>query len=399
MAKSEITQRLHFLDGLRGLAAFYVLLFHETTTKFAGADKPSSGMRFLMAWFHEGHFAVVVFIVLSGFSLMLPIARADATQLIGPFAAFVRRRARRILPPYYASLALAIGLLVAYNALAVRFGLGKPVSDAALSTGSVVSHLLLVHNLNFDWAYRINGPAWSVATEWQIYFLFVLALLPLFRAVGLTGAVVVAWLVGAAPFYLLPADRNFFWACPWFIGSFALGMCGAVISQAPRQRASWWRLRAPWGWATLLLFVIVLALSASGLTDRWSYPAIDLWVSLLAFCLITGAATHDVRGAARKNVVLRLLESRVLVELGAFSYSLYLVQHPLLRLTEKVFARLNLRYDAYTLVQLLVGTPVVVGFAWLFSELFERPFTGGGLLLPALRGRSQPARAATAPRP
>ena len=34
--------------------------------------------------------------------------------------------------------------------------------------------------------------------------------------------------------------------------------------------------------------------------------------------------------------------------------------------------------------QLLVTTPIVIAVAWLFGELFERPFTGGGVLLPRL---------------
>jgi hypothetical protein len=41
-------------------------------------------------------------------------------------------------------------------------------SFPALTTGSVVSHLAVIHNYFPDWQYSINHPMWSIATEWQI---------------------------------------------------------------------------------------------------------------------------------------------------------------------------------------------------------------------------------------
>src|SRR5436190_12195808 len=109
------SRRLHFLDGLRGSACLYVLLFHASTVTTAPDSELSPAMKFLLPWFGRGHYSVVVFIVLSGFSLMLPIARAGSEGLMGGFGDFMRRRSRRILPPYYAALVLSIGLIVTYN--------------------------------------------------------------------------------------------------------------------------------------------------------------------------------------------------------------------------------------------------------------------------------------------
>jgi peptidoglycan/LPS O-acetylase OafA/YrhL len=44
-----------------------------------------------------------------------------------------------------------------------------------------------------------------------------------------------------------------------------------------------------------------------------------------------------------------------------------------------------LSYDENILLQLAVGTPTVMAVAWLFSEIFERPFTRDGILLPAAK--------------
>src|SRR4051812_10624228 len=94
-------ERFDFLDGLRGLAALYVVLHH------ASQDVPApmlrgwaAAARFLL---RHGHFAVAVFIVLSGYCLMRPVARDASRQIRGGTLAYLRRRAWRILPPYYAA--------------------------------------------------------------------------------------------------------------------------------------------------------------------------------------------------------------------------------------------------------------------------------------------------------
>jgi peptidoglycan/LPS O-acetylase OafA/YrhL len=378
--------RLHFLDGLRGLASLYVLMFHEVTVKVLGHGELSRGAKFVQACFGRGHFSVVFFIVLSGYSIMLPIARTGTMQLAGGFRHYLTRRSRRILPPYYAALVLSWASIVGYNAFASPRGLGKPL-EAALEPGSLVSHFLLVHNINFDWAYRINGPMWSVATEWQIYFIFPAVLLPLWRWWGGAPTVAFAWLVGSLPTFLLPYQANFFWACPWLVGSFALGMAGAVIGFSPAYDPAVSLKRLPWGSLTAVSFAVLVALVCTGRADAWAYPSVDLVVSVFAICWINACVQRGGGRTESDDPMLRILGSKALVYLGGFSYSLYLVQHPILRLMEKAFGRAPLSYDAILVAQLLVGTPMILAIAWLFSEFFERPFTTGAWLWPALTRR------------
>src|SRR6059058_3271286 len=104
-------QRLAGLDGVRGLAALFVVVNHVFLRAFPGY--PVDHAPFWASPFIYGRFAVVVFIVLSGFSLALSPAR-HGWQLDG-VCRFARRRARRILPAYWAALAfsLAVAWLVA----------------------------------------------------------------------------------------------------------------------------------------------------------------------------------------------------------------------------------------------------------------------------------------------
>src|SRR2546423_12887857 len=103
-------QRLAGLDGVRGLAALFVVVNHVFLRAFPGY--PVDHAPFWAAWLIYGRFAVVVFIVVSGFSLALSPAR-HSWRFDG-ITRFAGRRARRILPPYLAALAfsLAVALFV-----------------------------------------------------------------------------------------------------------------------------------------------------------------------------------------------------------------------------------------------------------------------------------------------
>src|SRR4051794_33467960 len=93
--------RLAGLDGVRGLAALFVVIHHVFLRAFPGY--PVDRAPFWAGWFIYGRFAVVVFIVLSGFSLALAPARHG--WRLDSVSRFAYRRARRILPAYWAALA------------------------------------------------------------------------------------------------------------------------------------------------------------------------------------------------------------------------------------------------------------------------------------------------------
>src|SRR5207248_6339313 len=110
--------------------------------KWDGAGMPAK--LFLLSrafWF--GRYAVGVFIVISGYCLMLPVARSVNRQLPGGVWAYIRRRARRILPPYFAALGVSLLLIVLIPGMAHRDGGRWDTALPALGTGPIASHLLL----------------------------------------------------------------------------------------------------------------------------------------------------------------------------------------------------------------------------------------------------------------
>jgi peptidoglycan/LPS O-acetylase OafA/YrhL len=122
--------------------------------------------------------------------------------------------------------------------------------------------------------------------------------------------------------------------------------------------------------------------------------AVETFVSAFAASWIGACVSRAETGG--DHPMLRILGSRPMVVLAGFSYSLYLVQHPIFRFTEKVINRLPLSFDANVGVHLLVVAPLIMGVAWVFSELFEKPFTTGGLLF-RRRGRESSVAAPQLP--
>ncbi|MGR6912929.1 acyltransferase family protein [[Actinomadura] parvosata] len=356
--------RLDGLDGIRGLAALFVVLHHCRLLSFPGF--PADTGPWWASWLLYGHFAVVLFIALSGFSLAVSPARSG--WRLGGVRRFAQRRAWRILPPYWA--ALAFSLLVAWLAV--------PQPGEAVPTGkTVVVYGLLLQDV-FG-SPSPNGALWSIAIEAQLYLVFPLLLLMVRRLgawvmVGLVTAVVVA--VGvAAP--LVPAVGLLMRLTPQFAVLFAAGVLAAGVVRA--------RVRAPLHWAAALAGAPVLALIAVRGSD-WTVRNL-FWVDLAlapAAALLLAAVAQG-----RPRPLVLLLDTRPVRTLGSFSYSLYLVHAPIVvALAHFVVSPHVAPGVGRLLVLLAVAVPASVLFARAFAAVFELPFQrhrSGPALRAALR--------------
>jgi len=359
LAVASARERVHldFLDGLRALAALFVLLHHayiQVWNIFAHRY-PVGPVNALMRWVIYGHFAVSVFIVLSGFCLMLPIARGDGT-LRGGATTFFRKRARRILPPYY--LALGFSLLI----LLAMYGRSLTVTPWDL-----LSHLLLVHNLSPATIGGINGAFWSIAVEWQIYFLFPLLVLT-WRHWGAWPTLAVTTVLAYGSWFAL-RGHPLSGLTPHYVALFAFGMLGSVLAFSPAPQWVVWRRRVPWSALLATLTAILIAWCT-----HWGWEEALGPLQALTDLLVGACAVALLVTAARPNRIGRLLAARPLAFIGAFAYSIYLVHLPLLIVCWSLLARLRLQNEvAFALLALCCG-PLIVGIAYLFHLGCERPF-------------------------
>ena len=341
------------LDGLRGLAALYVVLFHCWLYAFPGY--PDSSAPRVLDVLMFGRIAVVFFLVLSGFSLAISPARHGWRS--GGVAQFLRRRAWRILPPYWA--ALAVSLVISLFVVPASH-YGPPDGSSFLVYGLVLQDVFF--------APTPNGAFWSIGVEAELYLLFPLILLVRrrFSAAAAVACVTLPVIVrglmapGANP---VEGDN---WLAPHLAPVFVAGVVGAgIVVASERVR------RLPWGWFAVLAALPVLALGfvqGSVWTVR-HYFWIDLAIAPAMTMLIAAVAT------GQPAWLVRLLTTRPLQRLGDFSYSLYLIHLPIvlvvIRRVAPHFVAPGLHTFCFTL---LLGLPVSVLTAWLFSQVFELPF-------------------------
>jgi peptidoglycan/LPS O-acetylase OafA/YrhL len=346
--------RISGLDGLRGLAALYVVANHDFERAFPGY--PAHHAPSWAGWFIYGRFAVVVFIVLSGFSLALvPARRGWSLNGIGEFA---RRRARRILPAYWAALAFSLAvawLIVPQN------GQGSPTAGSVLVNGLLVQNIVA--------APSPNRAFWSMAVEAQLYLFFPLLIWWVRRwgpAAMLAIVALVVAVVGIVGPHIPRVDTFVVQSAPDLAGLFAIGIVAAGIISASEARRAWpWHRLAPVALAPALA---LMAWRGAGWTIA-HYYWVDLTLGPAIACLLAGLAT------GRPKPLQWLLDTRPMRALGRGSYSLYLTHLPILTVVYDriIVGHVRQGVPAF-LVSIAIVVPLSVAFSQLFARFFETPF-------------------------
>jgi peptidoglycan/LPS O-acetylase OafA/YrhL len=340
------------LDGIRGLAALFVVLHHCWLMSFPGfpADNGPPWAGVLL----YGHLAVVVFIVLSGFSL--GVAPSRSGWRLDSLRRYAHRRAWRILPPYWP--ALIFSLVVAWT-LVPQPGEGMPTLRSVLVYGLLLQDIF--------GAPSPNGPFWSIAIEAQLYLLLPIGLLILRKA---SAAVLLATVL--LPVLLIgifgpsvPTVHLLTRFTPQLAVCFTLGMLAAGVVGNDRWRDF------PWHWLAGAAAVPAIALIVIN-GPVWTvehYLWVDLVISPAIALLLAAIAT----GTSGKLV--GFLDARPMRSLGGFSYSLYLVHAPIIiAVSLLTVSRWMTPGVPRFLVTVAIGVPLALSFARLFAALFDLPF-------------------------
>jgi peptidoglycan/LPS O-acetylase OafA/YrhL len=349
--------RLEYIDGLRALAALWVAVHHVIETSIPRKALSSPVLGPLLGSLFFGQFPVMVFLMLSGFCLYYPYVRKNPTspEFNTGFVPYIRRRWRRIAPPYLWAGAFCL-VMAAIPALQV----GRWRQVGPIDTGVILSHVLLIHNLIPRYATKIDYPMWSIGLEWQLYLLFP-TMIWAFRKAG-------APLTLAATLFVAAVIRGTYRHLPALPGAvlhdgpfsyleiFAAGMLAAALTVQRRTLLPNWLL----GCIAAAGLIVVRLGSGNGLLH-------DLATSVAFFCVLQLAAEPSSK-------VSRVLSTPWLVRIGFFSYSIYLVHAPLVHLSSLALSPLRLSDDSNFAVLVFVFMPLIVLLSYGFHCLFERPF-------------------------
>ncbi|MEI8281197.1 MAG: acyltransferase [Armatimonadota bacterium] len=369
--EAEPQPRLHlnFLDGIRGLSALYVVMYHiyhELTGyqhSHLGPSRLIFAMEKLFGW--GGHDCVTVFICLSGFSLAIPLAKASYQNLANrvEMKNYFIRRFLRIAPPYFVAIALIVGLALVFPGLSVPtqtpWNNALPILDAR----SILFHLTFIQALDPSQVFKISPQFWSIGTEAQLYLWLPLVIVPL--AVKRS----ISWAMGAALLACLVVVqiKNFESACLHYVLTFTAGALAAhQVFSKPKGRERWKLPQIALG-----VGLFVGALTVAFLRhNSWAVRDIAL-TPMLGFGLYWLAKDNNPSGIVQ--AIRAFLGCRPVAFLGRISYSLYLVHYVLLALVHATLVSRGVSVHLTVLV-LILGVPFFsVLVAWIMQLLVESP--------------------------
>lgn len=312
------TGHLGFLDGIRGLAALWVVVGHCMI--FGG---------WYWSKFPEPAIAVDVFMVVSGFLMVHQWTRRVGEGAQWDWEAaqeFWIRRFFRIVPVYYLCLAV---MFANWDALEQGFRAlqaanperwqGQTAYDPAhWDAGPVNGALRLTFLFGLIPSYAVSSFTgdWSLSLEMQFYAAFPLAMLAVRRwgaAPVMWAAVAVAVLTRESTLRLQGLQPAAMWVYPLpsiLLLKLPVFLVGMLLAETHRRFSA----QPGRGALTLALALAVAALAS------WQIAA----VAALTFFLLTDRALL-AEGAQRwQTRVARMLGNRVMTFLADASYSVYL---------------------------------------------------------------------------
>jgi peptidoglycan/LPS O-acetylase OafA/YrhL len=340
---SAPANRFTMIDGLRGVAASWVVLFHASEGGHIRGLEAVLPDALVTALFHAGHYGVAIFFVLSGFVIAHSLhQRAIDVRFVGRFAL---RRAMRLDPPYFMSIAVVLAFAFV-SAKVKHEAFAWPTWQTLLAHATYTQGFLEIEPL--------NAIYWTLPYEFQFYLVLCL-LLGLAAQIDRVRAgfgipvlfsplcaLALMWPTGVLAKNLWPG----LWLDLWY--AFLVGVLGYW---------SWRSARAN-GPFTLFVGMVLIA----GVVRMESF-------AIVASC--TALLLRFAAGADRLGVWLRW---RWLQGLGAISYSLYLTHNPVGGASFFVLRKLLGSGALAEAAALLVVLVVTVACAAAFWFVFERPF-------------------------
>jgi peptidoglycan/LPS O-acetylase OafA/YrhL len=340
----KVSQHIPSLDGLRAFSFMLVCFAH-------------AGLEHLV----PGGLGVTIFFFLSGF-LITTLMRSEYERNAAiNLPHFWLRRALRILPPFYL-------VLIGATLTTLAFESAEKLSPAAIAALALHYGNYWIIGRGYDGLPAGTGVYWSLAVEEHFYLLF-------------------PWVYIAFQRLKLSARTQAlsFWGLCLFV---LLWRCALVfVFNVPENRtymASDTRIDS-------ILFGCALAVWNNPVLDRvqlcevkWKYFYVPVAaLGIVACVLVRGAAfretlRYSLQGAALTPIFIaairfdkwtpfRLLNVRVMVFIGALSYSLYLMHFTVLYAVQRAFTTLHPVLQTATA---FVGS---LGLAWLMQICVEKP--------------------------
>lgn len=369
MAFPDTKPHYELLDGLRGVAALLVLVYH-IFEGFAFAEATNGAGNGIITTLNHGHIAVDFFFILSGFVISYAYDDRWGKMSIGDFC---KRRLIRLHPMVVMGALIGVATFMA-DGCRQWDGDVTPTSLVALALLLTMFMVPAIPGIPYEVRgngemFPLNGPAWSLFFEYIgniLYALFIhrlptKALAALTAVLGVTHAcffvgnvsgydsVGVGWTIDSV---------NFWGGLVRMLFPFTMGMLLARTFTPRKIKGAFWP-------STIMLVAIfsVPYIAPTGnisLNSLYEVGCIALLFPLIVWMGACGTCSNNLTGRINKF-------------LGDISYPLYIVHYPIMY----IFYAWLIKEQHYTLGETL-GTSLMVIFASILLayaalKLYDEP--------------------------
>lgn len=328
------------IDGLRAIAVLGVVFYHLGLKQFSG-----------------GFIGVDIFFVISGFLITRLILNALEEGAFS-FSQFYARRARRLFPALFFTLALSalLATILFVPQDLERFG------GALLHSILSVSNFYFWSEASYFGAHASVKPllhTWSLSVEEQFYLVWPLLFCLLIKHCKVVFTALVIAALGALGFYfavqaIQQDPEAVFYLAPYRVFEFSIGALMVwLVAYQPKQK--------------VLLEPLLLLGLAMVIYPMITHPSKSSFSVHEALWPCLGAALIIYSGKA--PILGRVLSNRLLVGIGLISYSLYLIHWPFIVFYK--YWRGGIRLDSWAILLIFVLSTVSAVAMYFF---IEKPF-------------------------
>lgn len=302
------------VDGLRALAIIAVIFYHFQIFYFNNKI------------FQGGYLGVDIFFIISGYLITLLILKEQKETKKFSIINFYKRRVRRIIPALLVMILFTciIGWLFLLPYQLIDF-LNSIISSIGFSS-NFYFHYTGERYFNENGLYKLLLHTWSLSVEEQFYFIFPFTLVLVFRYfnskllnclcfsffVSLLYAQFASKYHPSFNFYMLPS-RSF---------EFLAGSILAYYNTYPNKtyknllNYKYKNIYPCLGFLTILCSIFLFS-------KNTHHPSFYTLIPVMGTCLIILFSNRD-------EIIFKILSSKLLVNIGLISYSLYLWHYPIL---------------------------------------------------------------------
>lgn len=346
--KTDAKNRYAFADGLRGLAALWVVLYHLLHGDHVTQLSELIGSTISAILFEYGSLGVPIFFVLSGF--VMAVTTNNKTMDLAHSARFMLRRFVRLSPPYYFSILLSLIALyvkIKYVDSSIEFP----------SYQAILAHLFYLQEfLNYK---EINVVFWTLCYEIQFYFVFSLIVFlaskyqqhssPHFIILAVFTLTGLLWLW--FPHYTGDLG-NYVNTHRLFIRYWYAFSAGALVG--------WTITRASFSFKLYVIIFYLLVFVSGAIKGNF-------------FAVAAGLTAMSLHLAIHYNKMDSWLNLKSLQFLGLISYSLYLIHNTLLGIIARAVRKL-IPFSVYSDLAVLIScVGLCILCAYLMYLLIEKP--------------------------